>query len=329
MKQAVIGASFFVVFLALPALGQIPDTTSAWRYLPLEVGNVWEYESWYQYGGDPELTGYTRFAVVGDTTMPTQMGDDPPAERHYFKVLRERLHPDGGTWDTGVIWLRFDTTRATVRGSYGVTDDPGTALGPAGRCPLNAAFSGVINTSYVTCETPPEFEEPMQARVGGGYDQPVPIEEGLEATVKSLSTGYLTSSVTRYAADMGMISTWASESSSWWSTLVYARVGGVEYGIRIPVAAEGAPTDLAVALTVFPNPSREVSTIGFTLDAPQRVTITVFDVLGRRVLADDLGVQPAGETGHRLDLTALPAGVYIVRLAGNAGATATVQIVRQ
>jgi hypothetical protein len=66
-----------------------------------------------------------------------------------------------------------------------------------------------------------------------------------------------------------------------------------------------------------------------SLDRPQRVTLAVYDVLGRRVLADDLGVHPAGEASHRLDLAALPAGVYVVRLDGDAGAWVTARIVRQ
>ncbi len=77
--------------------------------------------------------------------------------------------------------------------------------------------------------------------------------------------------------------------------LAYARIGGVEYGTPIPVAAEPpAPEGSALTLAVFPNPARDAATVRFSLDAPQRVTLAVFDVLGRRVLAADLGAQPSG-----------------------------------
>jgi len=35
-----------LLFLTTPILAQTPDTTSAERYFPLEVGNEWEYEQW-------------------------------------------------------------------------------------------------------------------------------------------------------------------------------------------------------------------------------------------------------------------------------------------
>jgi hypothetical protein len=112
--------------------------------------------------------------------------------------------------------------------------------------------------------------------------------------------------------------------------LRYALIDGVAYGApAFPVVIEDAPSASGLALAVYPNPTRNVATARLTLDVPQRVTLAVFDVLGRRVHTADLGVQPAGETAHRLGLAALPAGLYVVRLAGDAGATAVTRIVRQ
>jgi hypothetical protein len=88
------------------------------------------------------------------------------------------------------------------------------------------------------------------------------------------------------------------------------------------------PKPAAAALTVFPNPLRSDATVRFSLDRPQRVTLAVYDVLGRRLLVRDLGVQPAGEAQHRLDVASLPSGVYVVRLGGDAGTRATARIVR-
>ncbi len=65
-----------------------------------------------------------------------------------------------------------------------------------------------------------------------------------------------------------------------------------------------------------------------SLDAPQRVRLAVFDVLGRRVLSADLG-WAVGEVARRINTARLPAGVYLVRLTGDAGATATAHFVRQ
>ncbi len=66
--------------------------------------------------------------------------------------------------------------------------------------------------------------------------------------------------------------------------------------------------------SVYPNPVSARATVGFTLPRAQAVRLAVFDVLGRKVavLADE--VRPAGEQALRLDASALPSGVYLVRL---------------
>ena len=47
--------SALVLLLAASAAAQIPDTTSAWRYAPLAVGDVWEYESWIETCQGPNI----------------------------------------------------------------------------------------------------------------------------------------------------------------------------------------------------------------------------------------------------------------------------------
>ncbi|MEP0548356.1 MAG: T9SS type A sorting domain-containing protein [Rhodothermales bacterium] len=129
--------------------------------------------------------------------------------------------------------------------------------------------------------------------------------------------------------DVGLRS--GSTFEEWdWIILEYARVGALEFGTeRFPVAAEPtAPEESALTLAVYPNPVRGDATVRFALDVPQRVTLAVFDVLGRRVLTTDLGPQPAGEAMHRLDVARLPAGLYVVRLTGDAGTSGTARIVR-
>ncbi len=143
------------------------------------------------------------------------------------------------------------------------------------------------------------------------------------------STFYALISWMSYAADVGLLSDGAAEFGGLWMNLTYARIGNLEYGTeRFPVAAEGVPLESVVALTVFPNPSSGDATVQFALDRPQRVTLAIFDVLGRRVLSEDLGVQSAGEATYRLDVAKLPAGLYVVRLDGDAGARATARIIR-
>jgi len=64
----------------------------------------------------------------------------------------------------------------------------------------------------------------------------------------------------------------------------------------------------------FPNPFNPATVIRFQLPEEQRVTIRVYDILGRevRMLVD--GMRGAGEHQVLFDATGLPTGVYIYRL---------------
>ena len=64
-----------------------------------------------------------------------------------------------------------------------------------------------------------------------------------------------------------------------------------------------------------PNPSRDEATFAFSLPASEETSLNVFDALGREVLRLQDGRLQAGEHEIQADLSALPSGVYIVRLA--------------
>ncbi|MEM0963610.1 MAG: penicillin acylase family protein, partial [Bacteroidota bacterium] len=64
----------------------------------------------------------------------------------------------------------------------------------------------------------------------------------------------------------------------------------------------------------FPNPSAGVVTVPFRLDAPAEVEVAVFDALGRRVAVVATGAHAEGAHEAAVDVSALAAGVYVVRL---------------
>ncbi len=68
-------------------------------------------------------------------------------------------------------------------------------------------------------------------------------------------------------------------------------------------------------LSAFPNPFNPSTTITFDLPQTQPVTLTVFDLLGRKVAALLNGPQTAGTHTVRFDGAALPSGLYFARLA--------------
>ena len=83
------------------------------------------------------------------------------------------------------------------------------------------------------------------------------------------------------------------------------------------------------AFTVGPNPSGGVATVRFTLDRPQSVRVSLVDALGREVAVVADGPFAAGTTAARLDASALPAGLYVLRLQAEGATTSRpVSVVR-
>ena len=90
------------------------------------------------------------------------------------------------------------------------------------------------------------------------------------------------------------------------------------------VTTQGGPDD-AFALAVAPNPTVGDATVRFSLDRAQRARLVLYDVLGREVAVVAEGRFAAGQTAARVATSALPAGVYVLRLQGE-GASASRQI---
>lgn len=90
------------------------------------------------------------------------------------------------------------------------------------------------------------------------------------------------------------------------------------------VATETELVESALSVEVWPNPARETASIRFELSASDAVTLEVYDLLGRRVLRQDLGARPASLHVEPLNMSGLQAGTYVVRLVGaRSGSTAT------
>ena len=85
-----------------------------------------------------------------------------------------------------------------------------------------------------------------------------------------------------------------------------------------PVAGEDAAAAPATALLApTPNPARGTVTLAYTLAEPGPVQLAVYDALGRQVAVLTDGPTTAGRHAAQLDGTALPPGVYLVRLTSS------------
>ncbi len=70
-------------------------------------------------------------------------------------------------------------------------------------------------------------------------------------------------------------------------------------------------------LDAYPNPFTDQTRLALTLDAPQQVSVEVYDALGRRVATLFEGIVGAGEARQFVfDGSGRPAGLYLVRVTG-------------
>ncbi len=109
--------------------------------------------------------------------------------------------------------------------------------------------------------------------------------------------------------------------------------GTILHWVGDVTSADPAPPAAAVGglrLVAAPNPFAARTRVEFRVPAAGRVSLTLYDVLGREVarVVDDEPL-PGGTHSRDLDAAALPAGVYFGKLrAGDASATGKLSIIR-
>ncbi|MEP0548208.1 MAG: DUF4397 domain-containing protein [Rhodothermales bacterium] len=99
----------------------------------------------------------------------------------------------------------------------------------------------------------------------------------------------------------------------------------------LPIGAvsneDGAVSPTAFTLRgAYPNPVQAATTVQFDLGTDARVSVEVFDVLGRRVLQTAPALKAAGTAQEvRIDAGSLPSGAYLYRLTAETAADTLVQ----
>ncbi|MCB9473500.1 MAG: T9SS type A sorting domain-containing protein [Candidatus Delongbacteria bacterium] len=85
--------------------------------------------------------------------------------------------------------------------------------------------------------------------------------------------------------------------------------------VRAPLKEPQAHPGSFELRPAFPNPFNPVTTLGYVLNRPLQVELSVYNVLGQKVRTLVSGLESAGEHHVRWDASDLASGVYIVELA--------------
>ncbi|MEL6590097.1 MAG: right-handed parallel beta-helix repeat-containing protein, partial [Bacteroidota bacterium] len=73
------------------------------------------------------------------------------------------------------------------------------------------------------------------------------------------------------------------------------------------------PVQQEAAFLIAPNPSRGQAQLQFHLDYPQELKFTVYNLSGQELMRDRVWYATFGERQHSLDVSDLPAGIYLIK----------------
>ncbi len=94
--------------------------------------------------------------------------------------------------------------------------------------------------------------------------------------------------------------------------------GGIYYGIQSEVNEDNQifPSDIGF-LHIFPNPFNTSATIEFTLPEKADVELSVYNILGQKIVTLFDGRSPAGDYSLTWNAVDFPSGIYFARLEAN------------
>ena len=89
--------------------------------------------------------------------------------------------------------------------------------------------------------------------------------------------------------------------------------------------------NVGVKVNIFPNPSKDITTVRYELDDPMDISISIVNMMGQEIQRSAMQRQSSGTHDYQIDIASLdvPAGVYLVKIrADNNEMTRKLSVVR-
>ena len=281
----------------------VADTLDPSGYYPLQLGNVWEYVA---YSG-PFLSHLIRDEVIADTVIDGNI---------FYKVRRTSFNIEEHQPITTAAY-----SYSILSIAEGVLLSWSSQYGLDELVPLSRDFSSCYETVLGT------------AIVAGSYATTYTFESGEMVGLTATKEFTLPVAGYEYGHGLGNIRGWGDGGAT--MELSYARVDGVDYGVRldslfdIRVGIEVVPDLLKGSrVNIYPNPASSVAHIWFMLARPGQTSLRIYDIQGRLVATPLQGRNlTAGKHTIAWNVNELAPGVYFVRLLMAADPIAKVSLV--
>jgi hypothetical protein len=84
----------------------------------------------------------------------------------------------------------------------------------------------------------------------------------------------------------------------------------------------------AVNYVVYPNPAKEKITLSITTDQILELTVELVDALGRSISKQNLTFS-SNKTENQINISAVPNGVYFIKIYSKDGASETIRLLKE
>ena len=268
-------------------LAQPGSVNEAIKYYPLNNGNYWEYDhSIGELGGAYTTSPNYWLNVIGDTLFPNGKT---------YKKIKQVFFSDGF-----IIW-RYERIDSTTFAVYRFFNGVEYKIDSLSAKPGDKIICSRFNIPFI------KFTNCMSEGEETWFNQQYMVKTMMDPT-SSMNYQY------KLVEGLGYCYSVSYEIIFQATKLTYAKINGVEYGIKTGINRNDQIPTQFILFQNYPNPFNPSTKINYTIPKSGFVTIKVYDLLGREVTSLVNENKPVGNYNVEFNAGNLVSGVYFYRM---------------